>query len=156
MLEIIKSLKEYVGIINRLKFIVFEDFQVENKEELINKKIPYIKGDFKIKSGNEYQFHGRGCLFVSNDKAWHIDWDFGGLKNQWCGINPRLFNFYLGTVYQHEMDPEIHMRIEQKLKKLVEDELMAFHDGLYYFIEDLTTEDIDYLKKIKNSSKHRK
>jgi len=131
--SLVELFREYIEAVNAIKPIMFQDFQVQSKEELIEKRLPYTKGDFKILGGNEYNFHGRGCRLSNKD--FMIDWDFGR-GELWCGINPGLFCYYLETEYGKKCSASLHEEVEDKLKRLVDDGIMIKYEGLYYFIED--------------------
>lgn len=152
---LLELFREYIDVVNKMKPIVFKDFQVRNKMELIERKSPYNKGQFIVLSRNEYRFHGRGCHFTSADRSLVIDWDFGGLNDQWCGINPGLFCYYLNTEYKQENNPKLYNQVKVELKNLVDKKIMIEYSDLYYFVVDLTVEDVRYLRIRKRSSKHK-
>ena len=133
---------------------MFYDFGVESRGELMQKKsLAYENGQFKILNGNKYRFHGSGCNF--SNANFEIDWDFGGFKDQWCGINPGLFCYYLKTEYNQEQNLKLYNRVKEELDSLVDKKVMVQYKDLYYFVVDLTEDDIKYLKVRKRSSKHK-
>jgi len=130
----IELVKKYLEKVNEVKVIMLKDFEVETKEQLIfQKRLPFEKGEFKVKSENKYRFHGRGCHFLNDD--FEIDWNFGYDKI-WCGVDPYLFGRYLVTEQGKENSISLYNEMKDELDKLVEKRIMYKKLDLYYFTDD--------------------
>lgn len=131
--ELIELLKEYIKKVNSIRPIMFRDFNVQTKKELIEKRLSFTKGELTVQSNNKYSFHGRGCNF--SNEEFQIDWDFG-CHEIWCGINPGLFLRYLANNYEIENNVSNYTRIENFIEEMVKCNVLIKKHGLYYFVED--------------------
>ncbi|MFV0393964.1 MAG: DUF6896 domain-containing protein [Coprobacillaceae bacterium] len=132
--KLIELLKEYIEKVNSVKPVMFNDFHVQTKKQLIEKRLSFTIGEFKVKSNNKYRFHGRGCNF--SNEEFEIDWDFG-FYEIWCGINPGLFFYYLITNYKVENNVSNYNMIQNFIKKMVKQKVLVSKYDLYYFVEDI-------------------
>jgi hypothetical protein len=134
-----KLFKEYIEKVNEIKPVMLKDFEIETKKQLPEKRHLFQIGEFKVKSNNQYRFHGRGCHFSNGD--FEIDWDFGYNKNNqeiWCGINAGLFCYYLETQYGKKNDFKLFNEVKKELDKLVDEGIMIQNRDLYYFKSQLS------------------
>lgn len=137
---LVNCLNEYIEKVEEIKYIMFDDFEVNTKDELINKRLSFTKGEFQVKTDNKYQFHGRGCIFTNNNLK--IDWDFGCNEN-WCGINIGSFLNYLNFEYNIINNTNNYLVLKQGFELLCKKKVLVMNFGLYYFTQNAKKKNVE-------------
>ena len=133
--KLLKLLEEYIEKVNSLKQTMLDDFNAQTKKQLLlEKRFLFTTGQLEIKSDNKYRFHGRGCNF--SNKNFEIDWDFG-YDDLWCGVNPRLFCYYLETHYKEKYKNYSIDNVEKEIEKMISEGVIVEKHDLYYITESI-------------------
>lgn len=117
----------------KMSEIMFEDFKVNTKKDLILKRAKYIVGDYSISSKYTYIFHGRGCRVLDANGDIIIDWDMG-YDDKMFGINIMLFLDYLEENKSDFENDLNYNDVEKIMDEFITDGSAYKKSGLYYLI----------------------
>ena len=125
-----KIAQEYIDDVNKVCNMMYQAYNLNTREELLNLRRIQGQGEFFINGKNTYCFHGRGCRF-SNDGL-KIDWDFG-YGDIWCGLEPWKLAHYIRD-NKNDSEWSDGNKIRKVFDELVANGKMKEKFGLYYFI----------------------
>lgn len=130
MEEVLKVIiNDYIEEVNVVCNILINELNLKSKFDFWDYRS--INNVMEIElNGIKYNFHGRGCCAIKEDKF--IDWDFG-YGSRWCGIQPWLLARTLQTNKNSHVEYYDGNKIIDECERAVaKGEMYKKHD-LYYF-----------------------